>query len=45
VSNTTLTINGPSARIAALNVVAVVLGKNFAGAAAYHEEKDFYERL
>jgi hypothetical protein len=45
-SNATLITNGPSARIAALNVIAKVLGKNFdlsSGGAAYQECEEFYK--
>ncbi len=47
-SNATLITNGPSARIAALHVVAKVLGKNFnpsMSGAAYQEWEEFYRRL
>jgi len=47
-SNTALMTNGPSARIAALHVVAKVLGKNFnpsMNGAAYQESEEFYRRL
>jgi AbiU2 len=44
-SNTSLIMGGPSARISALNVVATILGKNFDGVIAHQAERDFYERL